>query len=159
MINIISSFNQKLKGSDEYDCIRSMPSSGPDWDGTVVKDNIVYPIGRIINYPPPFLKLEKYVPQSKATAFQSHVQGIVAKNSRSKLKVTSKADYDIIEDKSSDSEINENSDDSDDDKDKEPTVQTIFGGLNQPRAKGKRSSKSNKNKLNISNLFLVCFSY
>ncbi|CAI2365564.1 unnamed protein product [Moneuplotes crassus] len=53
MVNILSMMNQELKKTPNYDCIRVIPSTGPNWDGSVVKDDVVYPIGRTIHYPPP----------------------------------------------------------------------------------------------------------
>lgn len=131
-----------------------MPSNGPDWDGAIVKDSIVYPIGRMINYPPPFVKMEKYVPPAKTTALQNHLQNLVPRSSRSKLKVTSRADYDIIEDNNSESENDEdkeNYDSNQDNEENEPSVQSVFGGLKKPAGNRKRNSKSKKkNKLQIS---------
>lgn len=60
-----------------------MPSTGPDWDGAVVKDNVVYPIGKSINYPPPFIRKEKFELSKEASAFQSHVQNQLDKKKRS----------------------------------------------------------------------------
>ena len=158
MINVISGYNMELKESEDYDWIRSMPTSGPDWDGAVVKDNVVYPIGRTVTYPPPFIRKEVYEPPSKPTAFQSHFQNkVIKESSKSRGRVTSKAGYDIIENEDSDSP-NKDEENEDQEEEEEPTIQKIYGGLggSRPNKRGRSKTKKDKFKLNIGTYIIYC---
>lgn len=53
MANILSFYNTDLEENGWYDSIRAMSSTGPDWDGFVKKNDVIYPIGHRINYPNP----------------------------------------------------------------------------------------------------------
>ena len=136
MVNILSMSNPDLKASKEYDCIRAMPATGPDWDGSVVKDDIVYPIGRSINYPPPFLRSQAGNSFETINEFKDHIQKKVRSNNR---RVVDMGGYEIEEDKSDDSEPDMDIDSA------RKTLKNIMDAKKQPVHKGK--SKKNVNEL------------
>lgn len=113
-----------------------MPSTGPDWDGSVFKDDIIYPIGRTINYPPPFLRSQAGDSFDKVNEFKDHVQKKLKSATR---KAKDMGDYEIIEDQSDSSEEDMDTDSA------RITLKSIMS--QQKRPAKKENSKKNTNEL------------
>ena len=112
--------NNELKKTSEYDCIRAIPRTGPDWDGAVCKDDISYPIGRTIIYPPPCFitpggnetisadQLKSHISaRSKRSSSRSTSRSRSRSRSKAKKKVKDMGDFEIIESESEDEDENE----------------------------------------------------
>jgi predicted DNA-binding WGR domain protein len=131
MVNMLSNSNPELKYSENYDCIRAMSMQGPDWDGSVFMHDVIYPIGKTIYYPQPYLSKEGDVKVSSLNEFKSLIQKR-ASNSSSKKKVTDRGDFEVVEDTE------------EDDDDQRYKVSTILQNIKsaQIKKKGKNINES-----------------
>ena len=113
MANILTINNTEIQENGWYDSIRAMPSMGPDWDGFVTKDEVVYPIGKRINYPQPVLT--SYVSDAilnydkKPTALQKYYADKIKAN-KGVRKSEAKQGYHVDEEQYSDEDELENDD-------------------------------------------------
>jgi len=71
-----------------------MPVTGPDWDGFVVRDEVIYPIGRKIQYAQPFLRAEMGTTFNEVDEYQKHMRGLTKS---SKINIEDRGSYQVIE--------------------------------------------------------------
>ena len=107
MVNVLSGFISDLKKDEKYDSLRAMSSNGPDWDGFIQKNDVIYPIGNLIRYPQPEYtayisdKVAKIV--NRPTPLQAHFENKV-KSQRPKISRIQRDKYEIDDEEESDEE-------------------------------------------------------
>lgn len=66
-----------LAKDDNFDSVRVMSQRGHDWDSCLVKDGIMHPIGKHVNYDMPYLAGKKNETYNQYSEFQKHIKGKV----------------------------------------------------------------------------------
>lgn len=153
MVNILSMSNQNLKKTKDYDCIRVIPTNGPNWDGSVVKNDVVYPIGRSITYPKAAFNtmIKERKRQSSKSRRSSSKRSSGASSRRSsrrnkKAKVEDMGDYEIEEHGIGSEETSEEESEEEESKFIKPAYAIGANKIPDPR---KGQNKNKKNELMI----------